>query len=252
MKKRYQIALLGLLLAACGEPTAPEPSETAAADSKPARPACELTLGWDPWEPYQYAAVDGSISGLDIELASLLAGDAGCTLRYERGEWGELLDRLKQGDVDLLLAGTPLEERRVYAHFSEPYRSESFALYVRRDDAERLSDLSLQEMAEAGHRIGLTSGYFYSDAINEMAYSDELREQFKVAPFVDLNYWRLLDGTVDAILADPIAMSAFMRRKGLESRLAKHPLTIESGQVCLLYTSPSPRDRTRSRMPSSA
>ena len=24
------------------------------------------------------------------------------------------------------------------------------------------------------------------------------------------------------------------------------------GQVCLLYTSPSPRDRTRSRMPSSA
>jgi len=26
----------------------------------------------------------------------------------------------------------------------------------------------------------------------------------------------------------------------------------ESGNVCLLYTSPSPRDRTRSRMPSSA
>ena len=107
---------------------------------------------------------------------------------------------------------------------------------MRRDDAERLSDLSLQEMAEAGHRIGLTSGYFYSDAINEMAYSDELREQFKVAPFVDLNYWRLLDGTVDAILADPIAMSAFMRRKGLESRLAKHPLTIESGQVSLMFS----------------
>ena len=28
--------------------------------------------------------------------------------------------------------------------------------------------------------------------------------------------------------------------------------TIGSRQVCLLYTSPSPRDRTRSRMPSSA
>ena len=26
----------------------------------------------------------------------------------------------------------------------------------------------------------------------------------------------------------------------------------EEGKVCLLYTSPSPRDRTRSRMPSSA
>ena len=29
-------------------------------------------------------------------------------------------------------------------------------------------------------------------------------------------------------------------------------LTLEPGQACLLYTSPSPRDRTRSRMPSSA
>ena len=31
------------------------------------------------------------------------------------------------------------------------------------------------------------------------------------------------------------------------------PLTVMGGvNVCLLYTSPSPRDRTRSRMPSSA
>ena len=29
-------------------------------------------------------------------------------------------------------------------------------------------------------------------------------------------------------------------------------LTLEDYDVCLLYTSPSPRDRTRSRMPSSA
>ena len=31
-----------------------------------------------------------------------------------------------------------------------------------------------------------------------------------------------------------------------------YDLTIEDDQTCLLYTSPSPRDRTRSRMPSSA
>ena len=30
------------------------------------------------------------------------------------------------------------------------------------------------------------------------------------------------------------------------------PLQIELSLICLLYTSPSPRDRTRSRMPSSA
>ena len=30
------------------------------------------------------------------------------------------------------------------------------------------------------------------------------------------------------------------------------PLDVKEGDICLLYTSPSPRDRTRSRMPSSA
>ena len=32
----------------------------------------------------------------------------------------------------------------------------------------------------------------------------------------------------------------------------KTPINILISQACLLYTSPSPRDRTRSRMPSSA
>ena len=34
--------------------------------------------------------------------------------------------------------------------------------------------------------------------------------------------------------------------------LALHPPTLYLGYVCLLYTSPSPRDRQKSRMPSSA
>ena len=32
----------------------------------------------------------------------------------------------------------------------------------------------------------------------------------------------------------------------------KNPLCGDEMEICLLYTSPSPRDRTRSRMPSSA
>ena len=36
------------------------------------------------------------------------------------------------------------------------------------------------------------------------------------------------------------------------SRLARAVVLLGLGTICLLYTSPSPRDRTRSRMPSSA
>ena len=34
--------------------------------------------------------------------------------------------------------------------------------------------------------------------------------------------------------------------------ISNYPITGIEEKICLLYTSPSPRDRTRSRMPSSA
>ena len=37
-----------------------------------------------------------------------------------------------------------------------------------------------------------------------------------------------------------------------ELEIVKHGKNLEKNEICLLYTSPSPRDRTRSRMPSSA
>ena len=49
--------------------------------------------------------------------------------------------------------------------------------------------------------------------------------------------------TVEQIapLGDPISIS-----------VAGYQLSLRMNEACLLYTSPSPRDRTRSRMPSSA
>ena len=47
------------------------------------------------------------------------------------------------------------------------------------------------------------------------------------------------------LVADALADEA-------EGSLAVVQSAIARAQICLLYTSPSPRDRTRSRMPSSA
>ena len=42
------------------------------------------------------------------------------------------------------------------------------------------------------------------------------------------------------------------KRKEGEKALAEHIENLERLKLCLLYTSPSPRDRQKSRMPSSA
>ena len=53
------------------------------------------------------------------------------------------------------------------------------------------------------------------------------------------------DGTHDDILGALVPL--LHQKSDLE-----HMFDIDRRMVCLLYTSPSPRDRTRSRMPSSA
>ena len=47
----------------------------------------------------------------------------------------------------------------------------------------------------------------------------------------------------------PGAQDAYRARMGFSAR---NPGTTQLGILCLLYTSPSPRDETSSRMPSSA
>ena len=51
---------------------------------------------------------------------------------------------------------------------------------------------------------------------------------------------------VELLSTQPVSVTACVATEYGETLLP------EGGNVCLLYTSPSPRDRTRSRMPSSA
>jgi len=213
------------MLAGCGPAASP-----------PAVAACELTVGWDPWEPYQYQAADGTLRGLDVDVVALLARDAGCTLRFQRGNWLDLLRQLRDGSVHVLLAATAVPERRDYARFSAPYRSESFALYVRSDDLAVLGPHDLAGLAATGRRIGYTEGYYYGAGVERIASAPATRAQLLPAPVVETNYARLMDGSIDALLDDPFVATAVLRRKGWSGRIARHPQRLEAGEVCLMFS----------------
>jgi polar amino acid transport system substrate-binding protein len=236
-----------LSAAACGpREAAPSPPDAPHTASAPA-PACTLTVGWDPWEPYQYQDATGAVSGLDIDIVSVLAGDVGCTVDYRRGEWLELLGALREGTIDLLLAATPLPEREDFARFTEPYRQESFALFVRAEDLPALRSLTLAELVEQGRRIGITEGYYYGPEINELAYSARYAEAFVAVPVVELNYMRLVDGSIDALLDDPVVAASVIRRKGWSGRIVRHPHAVFAGDVALMFSRASVSPQTIDR-----
>ena len=66
-----------------------------------------------------------------------------------------------------------------------------------------------------------------------------------------LDYLGNIDETVDAF---QIKLNSEIKKPAKEQRFPLYKATIDNMNyyICLLYTSPSPRDRTRSRMPSSA
>ena len=63
-----------------------------------------------------------------------------------------------------------------------------------------------------------------------------------------MNLQKIIEDLVDTfLLAGDLSLQ--LREKGLSKEIKSDNTPVSN---CLLYTSPSPRDRTRSRMPSSA
>ena len=61
-----------------------------------------------------------------------------------------------------------------------------------------------------------------------------------------------LEAEAEAVAADKNIIDLYRARDRVDVILVDECQFMTEAQICLLYTSPSPRDRTRSRMPSSA
>ena len=96
-------------------------------------------------------------------------------------------------------------------------------------------------------------------SVFQKAYANYIKDKFGQG-----NFWRYANSqpainTILQAMGRPIramgdrALIVLLDRRNIERTYAIcYPPDIRMNQVCLLYTSPSPRDRTRSRMPSSA
>ena len=150
-------------------------------------------------------------------------------------------------------------------------------VFVTADGTETDLDLGHYErfvQTEMTRRNNLTTGRIYADVIAKERRGDYLGATIQVIPHItDEIKSRILDvaegydvaiieigGTVGDIESQPFLEAARQLRFELGSRqallmhltLVPYIATAGETKTCLLYTSPSPRDATLSRMPSSA
>lgn len=216
-----------------------EPSASTTPLPTPERSICEFTLGFDAWEPYQYADVGGVVSGLDIELIEAVVDAMDCKLVYQQGSWVELLKALRQGDVDILLGASKTAAREKFALFSDPYRMEEFSLYIRKDDNTTAKYQTLKEFVQNQSKIGLVDDYFYGPEVTAMLEDPSTSEYFVGGIMGEMNVARLLDGDIDGFIEDSFVGASLIRRKALSNYIVAHGITIETGNAYVMFSQKS-------------
>ena len=100
---------------------------------------------------------------------------------------------------------------------------------------------TIAEQLEIGHNFSFSKNRNDLKGVWELRWSSSNSPFLKFSPFID-----------NLQILDPLNLNGInlLKPKGIRSIIGTGILI--SLYYCLLYTSPSPRDRTRSRMPSSA
>jgi len=175
----------------------------------------ELSMGWEPWEPYQYEDNSKQLTGLDIELVSAILKHMRFSIRFTKMPWKRHLKMLEQGKVDIAAGASKTPERENYAFFSKPYRKESAVLYVRRGEASKYKFKKLEEIIGNPFRLGATRGYYYGERYTELIQVPKFREHVQEVSSDRLNYLKLMKDRIDGFLSDPVTATAGLLREGL-------------------------------------
>lgn len=180
-----------------------------------------LSVGWYPWDPYQYLAEENnedSLTGLDVQLTRAVADLASKNLKYQEIQWQDSLYALEAGTLDIIPGAAFDEGRAQYAYFSIPYRIEEDAFFIRREDEKRFasgtSSAAFVTLLKTHHlRLGVMSGFVYTDPLINAFLADPANASQIYPGNNDLdNLRKLLNHEIDVFIADRIAGATIIWR----------------------------------------
>ena len=104
------------------------------------------------YPPFDFVQA-GRPVGYSIDYLKLLEPRIGLKFEYVQAPWGELLERARKKEVDLVHTIFKTPERTTFLHFTKPYKTVVNAIFVHSavSDVQQLSDL-------AGKKVILAKG----------------------------------------------------------------------------------------------
>ncbi len=94
-----------------------------------------LRLGFDrDWEPFEYVSAKGVYEGITAKFMQRIQGMTGVEMIPQTElSWAEVMNKAREGEIDVLTALTPSAERRQYLNFTKPYLHFPLMVFTRQD-----------------------------------------------------------------------------------------------------------------------
>ncbi len=200
---------------------------------------CNIIAGWEPWKPFQYNDEDGNLTGLDIEMMKAVVENMECQITFVERPWNRVLLELQKGKLQLAASASKTAEREEFAYFSEPYREETFVLYVRKGESEAYPLHELTDITTIDFRLGVVRGYYYGEAYAEFSEKPESQQYIREVTYDYLNYDNLLQNKIDGFLSEPYVATSALRKRGLLEQVEIHPVTIHTGAIHFMLSKES-------------
>ena len=175
-----------------------------------ARPVLRVGTSGD-YAPFSIAREDGTLAGLDVELARAYAADRGLEIEWVRFRWPQLAADLAAGRFDVAWSGVTIRpDRSVAGTFTVPTLESGAVVIVPADDpTTRLEDLDHPDrrigVNRGGHLERVTRARFGKARVVAVTGNHEVPAQ-------------LLLGHVDAVVSDTLEAPLWIADSGRRLR----------------------------------
>ena len=158
-----------------------------------------VRVGWHE-APYFITDQFGRRTGYSYEFQRKLAAYTGWTYEYVEGSWSELLQMLKDGEIDLLSDVSYLEERtKDILYASLPMGTESYYVFISPNNTEISAD---DYTTLNGKKIGAAKGSIQYEYFVRWAENHDIHpEIIGLTTPEDKSLLMLQDGTLDAFVS---------------------------------------------------
>jgi polar amino acid transport system substrate-binding protein len=173
--------------------------------------------------PFTATTATGQLIGMDIDLANNLAGWLQAGIQFKKMEFSKLLPALEAGEIDIALSGmtmTPL--RNLQVAFVGPYALSGQSILGKKEILEKVA--TAEDLKSLPMTVAVLQGTTGQKVAGDLLKSAKIT----VTSTLDQSLIKLLNGTVDAIVADyPFCRVAEFRYQDRGFAMFDKPLTFE-------------------------